>query len=194
MEMNKWNKEILLLNTNRPSGKPSIHKSHYFCTANIAVRMPFVLKSETIKRTTDIVQHNSDQVTTESSTQPYKIRPNKSVSGFAGGGYACPADIRFIYFAIAIIFIVTLLCGILLLNQSRVVKLSFANAEIENQIENLTISNTQQRSELLKRTDLVKVRERAYELGLIEPGEQQVRYVEVPQHDELIIFPGGEEK
>ncbi|MGI6077036.1 MAG: hypothetical protein ACOYCB_02590 [Fastidiosipilaceae bacterium] len=153
------------------------------------------LKSETIKRTTDIVQHNSDQVTTESSTQPYKIRPNKSVSGFRRWWLRMSRrHTRSFIFAIAIIFIVTLLCGILLLNQSRVVKLSFANAEIENQIENLTISNTQQRSELLKRTDLVKVRERAYELGLIEPGEQQVRYVEVPQHDELIIFPGGEEK
>ncbi|HHX37699.1 MAG TPA: hypothetical protein GX717_06945 [Clostridiaceae bacterium] len=151
-------------------------------------------KSESDTKTTSLTRRSHNGEVKNEQDQDYKIRPNKRISGFRRWWIRMSRrHTRSFFFAVAIICIVTLLCGLLLLNQSRIVKVSFANAEIENQIERLTISNTQQRSELLKRTDLVKVRERAYELGLIDPGEQQVRYVEVPEHDELIVYPGGEE-
>lgn len=96
--------------------------------------------------------------------------------------------------AVVIILLITLVLGFLLFNQSEVLQISFENAKIENQINKLTIANTQQRSELVERTDLVRVRERAIALGLIEPGEKQIRKVEIPVSDSLIVFKknGGE--
>ena len=80
MQVEQGNLAVKYKSTQRKAVDPQITLLLYGKYRRTNARLS--LKSETIKRTTDIVQHNSDQVTTESSTQPYKIRPNKSVSVF----------------------------------------------------------------------------------------------------------------
>ena len=91
---------------------------------------------------------------------------------------------------VAVIVTVTMFFGLLLLNQSRIVQISFRNSEIEQEIRRLTMSNTQRRSEWIAGADLARIRTRALALGLVEPGENQIRRVELPQSDELIVYEG----
>ena len=95
---------------------------------------------------------------------------------------------------VTVIVTVTLFLGLLLLNQSRIVQISFRNAEIELEIRRLTISNTQRRSEWIAGADLAQIRTRALALGLVDPGEHQIRRVELPQSDELIVYKGEEQR
>lgn len=95
---------------------------------------------------------------------------------------------------VTVIVAVTLFFGLLLLNQSRIVQISFRNSEIELEIRRLTISNTQRRSEWIGGADLAQIRAKALALGLVDPGENQIRRVELPQSDELIVYEGEERR
>lgn len=90
-------------------------------------------------------------------------------------------------FAIFVICLLSLFCGAVLLNQSRIVALNFKRAELEEKIRKLNISNIQTESELVENINLEKIRKTAIEMGMMEPAANQVRVLILPKEDVLEI-------
>lgn len=90
----------------------------------------------------------------------------------------------------AVAGIVLVLTGILGFNlgqQTKLVEINFANAEIERKIDKLKIENVQKNSELVALVDLNEIRARALELGMTDPTAKQIVYLDVPVSDRLIL-------
>ncbi len=81
----------------------------------------------------------------------------------------------------------------LLFNQTKVVELNFANAELQDKITRAQIVNVQKQSEIVQLTDLDAVRAKAVLLGFQEPGPDQIIYLAVPKQDKLVLQPGSGE-
>lgn len=95
--------------------------------------------------------------------------------------------------ALGLILFVTILLFALLGNQARVAQQGFLNAQLEYDIRSQTRLNAQRREELLKRSDLAKVRAQAQALGLVFPAAGQLVYVDVPRQDAVLIGEGDHE-
>lgn len=79
----------------------------------------------------------------------------------------------------------------LLFNQSKVVELNFANAQLQSAITKAQIVNVQKQSEIVQLTDLDAIRSKAILLGFQEPGPDQIIYLAVPKQDKLVIQVEG---
>lgn len=77
----------------------------------------------------------------------------------------------------------SVLFGLLLINQARIAQKGFDNARVENMIRRLSIQNAQKREDLLKRDDIARVREEAERLGMSLPLEGQLKRVHVARQD-----------
>lgn len=75
----------------------------------------------------------------------------------------------------------------LLNNQSKVIEQSFANAEIQSQINRLTKDNAQRREAISKNMDLETIRREASRLGLQEPLQSQIIEVKQQNTDQIIV-------
>lgn len=87
----------------------------------------------------------------------------------------------------SLVLVLTGIFGFLLGQQTKLVEINFANAGIERKIEKLKIENVQKNSELVALVDLKEIRERAIELGMLDPLASQIVYLDVPVTDRLIL-------
>ncbi len=93
-----------------------------------------------------------------------------------------------VFQGLAVVLYITFMFGLILNNQSKLIEAGFDNARLENQIERLQVAITQLDSERSKRTNLLAVRKRAFELGLNLPIAQQILMVNVPTQDQVIVY------
>lgn len=87
----------------------------------------------------------------------------------------------------SLVLVLTAILGFNLGQQTKLVEINFANAEIERKIDKLKIENVQKNSELVALVDLNDVRARAFELGMLDPSAKQIVYLDVPVSDRLIL-------
>lgn len=80
---------------------------------------------------------------------------------------------------------VSLMVGLVLYHQSRVLSDGYDNAELKREINLLQIENSQKESEILAGTNMEEVIERAIKLGFKDPGSDQIIYLNVPRKDRL---------
>ncbi len=93
---------------------------------------------------------------------------------------------RMVQLVIAI-FAISVMLLLLLMNQSKVVELNFANAQLQKSISKAQIMNVQKQSEIIQLTDLEAIRAKAILLGFQEPGPDQIIYLAVPKKDKLLL-------
>lgn len=88
---------------------------------------------------------------------------------------------------LGIVLILTTMFGFILGQQTKLVELNFENAKIEREITKLEVLQTQRNRELEELFDKHDVRMRALELGMQDPIQSQIVYLNVPVQDRLIL-------
>lgn len=89
--------------------------------------------------------------------------------------------------ACAITMIAAIFSGILIRN-SRILEMNYANVKIQKEINTLETKTTQLKEELAKKTDLDVIRSLAVStLGMQDPGQKQIVRVEIPVSDQMIV-------
>lgn len=148
-----------------------------------AVRRRPTVAGRDKKRQTDL---DAVVARTEKNKQPRL----KSVSQL---GRATRSRRHRLLLTVCAVTVLTLVFGLLLLNQSRIISLTFANAALADRIESTGVANVQSRSTLAAKTDLAQVRRKAIALGMVEPNHKQIRQVIIPREDELEIYQEGQQ-
>jgi len=93
-----------------------------------------------------------------------------------------------IFSVIILVALVTASFSGILIRQSRILELNYANARLEREIVMLENESKSIREELAKRTNLEEIREIAVSrLMMQDPGERQIRKVVIPKTDVLIV-------
>ncbi len=93
-----------------------------------------------------------------------------------------------IFSAIILIAVITASFSGILIRQSRILELNYANARLEREIVTLENETKAIREELTKRTNLEEIREIAVSrLRMQDPGERQIKRVSIPKTDVLIV-------
>lgn len=93
--------------------------------------------------------------------------------------------------ALLLIFFLSILFLLLLVNQARIARMGFENAQLESEIRAQTMLNAQQREQLLKSSDLARIREAAEKLGMSMPLAGQIVRIHIARQD-YITFNEGE--
>lgn len=74
-----------------------------------------------------------------------------------------------------------------LLRETNLVRQRYANAELTKKIKDLKLANESRKEQLAKLFDAKTLTEKANEIGLEKPGQEQIIYVPVPQINQLAI-------
>lgn len=93
-----------------------------------------------------------------------------------------------IFSVIILVAVITAAFSGILVRQSEILELNYANARLEREIITLENETKAIREELTKRTDLREIRELAISrLMMQDPGEKQIARVVIPDSDMLIV-------
>lgn len=94
----------------------------------------------------------------------------------------------YLIFSVVVIFIFFIALIFLLLNQSRVMQVSYENAAIKNQIANLEKDNAERMERLAREADLNEIAKKAARNGFQIPNRQQRVQVKDDKLDQIVYF------